>query len=620
MKERKQNLIITYLKRKSFCHFTFIEVLIVMVILTILVGCVSAHVEQKNYKATEKGKVIMGKKRYIDLMEKVLSAYTIEHIDRYYNDVKTGGLKEHGFPRLTANIGILLAHGRRTDLKNRLEQMMDLCCDEMSSHKNCANDFSVKEIIFAIMELEKNKTFPQKQIDGWKEKFKKIRVEKCYDEFAIKEDDKVFNWAAFTMLSEWIRYHFKLAPENMQFIDLQAATQLQWVDENGMYRDPNNPMLYDLVSRGLFSALLHFGYRGKYFERWDRELKKAGLLTLKMVSVTGEIPYGGRSSQFLHNEAYFAIVLEHEASRYARQGDLKTAGQFKDIARRALDNIDSWLEFQPINHVKNHFPRDTKYGCEKYAYFDKYMITTASNLYVAYLLCNENIPVGEFNDLTGDSWQTSDHFHKLFLRAGNYFAEYDYKADYHHEASGLGRLHRKDAPSVICLSTPGTDTPGYAINAGDAVSFAIVPEILEKDKWLSGTAREVVHKIKNHSAQDRFAQAEISCIWPEKREIKSVYRLSEEGLQIELEGQGSIGLMLPAFQFDGANKSQIENSGKTLTIKYQNWICRYQTENGTIRDISRTGYNRNGHYRLFRAEGKDRLSVKIDIYPASNKK
>ncbi|MBQ6596267.1 MAG: hypothetical protein IJH79_01830, partial [Lentisphaeria bacterium] len=75
----------------------------------------------------------MEKERYIDIMEKVLSAYTTEHIDRYYNDVKTGGLKEHGFPRLTADIGILIAHGRRTDLKERLAQMMDLCCDEMSS-------------------------------------------------------------------------------------------------------------------------------------------------------------------------------------------------------------------------------------------------------------------------------------------------------------------------------------------------------------------------------------------------------------------------------------------------------------------------------------------------------
>ena len=57
------------------------------------------------------------KEKYIALMEKVLSAYSDEHIQRYLNDVKENGLTEHGFPRLTANIGILIAHGRRKDLQ-----------------------------------------------------------------------------------------------------------------------------------------------------------------------------------------------------------------------------------------------------------------------------------------------------------------------------------------------------------------------------------------------------------------------------------------------------------------------------------------------------------------------
>ena len=68
------------------------------------------------------------KERYIALMEKALSAYTDEHILRYFNDVKTNGLKEHGFPRLTANIGILIAHGKRTYLLPTFIEMMSVCC------------------------------------------------------------------------------------------------------------------------------------------------------------------------------------------------------------------------------------------------------------------------------------------------------------------------------------------------------------------------------------------------------------------------------------------------------------------------------------------------------------
>jgi len=56
------------------------------------------------------------KERYIALMEKTLCAYTNEHIERYFLSVKKDGLKEHGFPRLTANIGILIANGKRHDL------------------------------------------------------------------------------------------------------------------------------------------------------------------------------------------------------------------------------------------------------------------------------------------------------------------------------------------------------------------------------------------------------------------------------------------------------------------------------------------------------------------------
>lgn len=50
---------------------------------------------------------------YLDIMEKALSAYTEEGIREYIDTVKRDGLTEHGFPRLGANIGILMAHGRQ---------------------------------------------------------------------------------------------------------------------------------------------------------------------------------------------------------------------------------------------------------------------------------------------------------------------------------------------------------------------------------------------------------------------------------------------------------------------------------------------------------------------------
>lgn len=559
----------------------------------------------------------MKDQRYIELMEQVLSAYSNEEIDRYYNDVKTGGLKEHGFPRLTANIGILIAHGKRCDLTKRFTEMMDLCCDEIPKLKNAANEFSIKEVIFSFLELEEKKTLPQAQIDKWKEKLKSVTVENCYRVYAAAPDSPVHNWAAFAMVSEWMRYYIGAAPEDTLFIENQAASQWQWVEENGMYRDPNEPMVYDLVTRGLFALLFHFGYRGRHFEKWDDALKRAGLLTLKMLSVTGEIPYGGRSNQFLHNEAHGALILEYEASRYAKLGDMEKASRFRGAARRSLDHLSAWLEERPITHIKNAFPRESKYGCEGYAYFDKYMITAASFLYVAYLFSDDTIPGREPDDLSGESWQSSDHFHKLFLRAGEYFAEYDYRADYHYDASGWGRLHRKGAPGALCLSTPGTHTPVYAVDAEDLVPFAIVPEIQTEGVWLSGAAPEAVHKIENHGAQGESAFAQISCIWPGGEKIESSSLLDKDGLQLTVSGKNNekAGLMIPLFAFDGRESTRIICTETVLSVTWRRWVCRYELEKGSFSDTEKTGYNRNGHYRLFRAAGDGGVKLRVRIFP-----
>ncbi|MBO5644863.1 MAG: hypothetical protein J6S90_06415, partial [Lentisphaeria bacterium] len=84
-------------------------------------------------------------------------------------------------------------------------------------------------------------------------------------------------------------------------------------------------------------------------------MENTGLPTLNMLSVTGEIPAGGRSNQFLHNEAMTASLLEFYANWYFSKGDKHTAGMFRAAAIRALQNIASNLENKPITHIKNRF-------------------------------------------------------------------------------------------------------------------------------------------------------------------------------------------------------------------------------------------------------------------------
>ena len=133
--------------------------------------------------------------------------------------------------------------------------------------------------------------------------------------------------------------------------------QMQWFDENGMYQDDkrqvnHQPIMYDIATRGLCCLLLRFGYNGKYREEIDGYVKNAARLSLQMQSPVGEIPFGGRSNQYLLCEGWQAQIFEFEDNRYASEGDIKTASLFKKRkdfrswqdrcqAQRTLQNVYS---------------------------------------------------------------------------------------------------------------------------------------------------------------------------------------------------------------------------------------------------------------------------------------
>ncbi len=575
--------------------------------------------EEENpiYMEVEEEFSMSNKKRYIDLMERTLEAYSYEHIEAYFKAVKEKGLSEHGFPRLTANIGILIAHGRKQELLPIFLQMMDFCCENIPRVK-AANDFSVKEIIFCIMALEDwNSENPEnisaEHIRYWKQQLQTIVPHSCYTHYALTPQDQVYNWALFTGVSEYMRTITGLG-DTKDFIDLQLASQLQWMDENGMYRDqPNEPMVYDLVSRGLFSILLHFGYRGKYYNEIDRYLRKAGVLTLKMQSVTGEAPFGGRSNQFLHNEAHLSVVCEFEACRYAKEGNYELAGQFKAAVSKALENIEGWLSCRPVSHIKNRFSIDSKYGCEWYAYFDKYMITTASFLYAAYLICDDTIPK------TVPVWEaphtlcTSDDFHKIFMNAGGYFLEFDTRADMHYDASGLGRVHKNGAPSAICLSVPCCANPNYELNLEETVNISLCPGYIQNGETFFAADTGSCYKLIGLSHSDTMASVAFQVTLPNEQNISANYTVDVFGVQINVSGEGEVVHMLPAFVYDGEVTSKIKADTNHLTVTYKGYCCKYTTD-GEIVDSGKMGGNRNGHYRMHYAKAVTTLSVTIEIF------
>lgn len=562
----------------------------------------------------------MLKSHYIDVMERVLSAYTDEHIHRYFKDVKENGLTEHGFPRLTADIGILIAHGKRRDLLPVFLEMMEFCCKTIPCVK-AANDFSVREIISCLWEIEASGVVECETTARWREYLAAIEPTDCYDKFATSVTDDVRNWALFTAVSEFYRNQAGLCDTN-EFVELQLEQQLQWFDENGMYMDKlhvdnHQPIVYDLVPRGLMALLLNQGYRGRYREIINETIKRAALLTLEMQSPTGEVPFGGRSNQFLHNEAWLCILFEFEAKRYNSMGDRKMTARFKAASNKALANIELWLDKQPIRHIKNRFPTETKYGCEGYAYFDKYMITVASMLHGAYQICDDTITADAYTERFEPCvFATSVHFHKLFLKSGGYGVEFDLNADPHYDANGLGRVHREGAPSAICLSCPCPKEPAYTVDIDDPQAFSACSAIVENGNWKLAADNDVKISVQKLEEQKGHAFAELLTAFPNDKSVKEAYTVSERGVSVMLESEGEIGFALPAFIFDGEKQTEILPEKQTLTILYEGWTCRYITS-GEIINLNKTAANRNGHYGMYLAKGKDKLSVEICIEKCS---
>nr|MBQ4317686.1 hypothetical protein [Clostridia bacterium] len=552
--------------------------------------------------------------KYLNLMEKVLSAYTVEHIESYFDEVKIKGLTEHGFPRLTSNIGILIANGRRCELRPLFVEMMDFCCKSIPNVK-AANDFSVREIICCIKEFEKNNAATMYELYRWKNYLATINPETCYNVYAKTPEDKVRNWALFTGVSEFFRYKLGLC-DTMEFIEVQIASQLKWLDENGMYSDNgaslnHQPMVYDLVARGLFTVLLGAGYRGRYYDEIDACLKKSALCSLKMQSVTGELAFGGRSNQFIHNEAWLASIFEYEVVRYQKLGDSELAGKFKAAANRALEPAAYWLAKTPISHVKNRYPFDKGYGCEKYAYFNKYMITAASFFYTAHMFCDSSIEALEFDD-SPFVWSTSEFFHKIFARAGGYSLEFDTDGDQHYDASGLGRVHKYGAPSAVCMSLPCPTQLNYRIDIENPMPLSLCPGIKRNGEWLFASGEDCTYETLKTESTETSAYIKLNCTFGEKGSAVSEYTVDENGVEIKVSGDGEIAFMLPAFDFDGAEHTVITHNGNTLVISYDGWECRYTTD-GSITGTGMKAANRSGHYLIFYAASTDSLCVKISI-------
>ena len=547
---------------------------------------------------------------YLDFMEAAVRAYPDERLYSYCDECERDGVQEHGFPRLAANLSVLVANGRFTEQIGLAQKMMDVACRDAKKGKmppkSGGNEFSVKELSIALVELEKSGVFPKAVTDNWRSSLAAVNAERCYSAVKYPQDDIVaWNWAVFCAASEQSRICRGLGGD-AGLVERFVSDQLRWFDSNGMYRDPSQPMVYDLVTRLQFAEILDDGFSGPSRCELERLMDISAEPTLKQLSACGEIPYGGRSNQFLHNNAFYCALCEWYAVRYFRKGNVSKAAEFRRAALESANAMRTWLDEKPVNHVKNRYLRETgkgvfsekaDVGCERYAYFDKYMITMGSWAMLGWYFADETIPAAAYVPEKPEVFLASPTFHSVIMRAGEYSAQFDYNANERYDCNGLGRIHRRGAPAEICLSTPCAKEPTYAISSPNDTSLAIRPAVSEKARWsIEHEARTATYAYTKWKVGD----VDWEC------------RLSGDGMELKLLGQGKLAMDIPAFEFDGKYSTGIIIEEKSLSVAYRGWVCRYRT-NGRIEHSGKSVHNRNGRYAAFRAIGSEELKVWIEI-------
>ncbi len=512
---------------------------------------------------------------YLDLAEIAVGAYDGARMEAYVREAETAGVQEHGFPRLAANLGQLVAAGRMSGRRAILERMLTVACSCAKRGpmppKSGGNEFSVRELVSAVVALEKAGPFPPEKVAAWKADLAAVDARACYTSATCGlGQPEGRNWPLFGAASEQSRIRHGLGGDP-KHVEAWVADQLRHFDRNGMYRDPHEPAVYDFIGRICYMATLHCGYGGPWRAKVEEELVASAEPTLAMLSVCGEIPYGGRSNQFLHNNTMYAALAEWYAAHFARRGDAERAARFRSAAARAVAALEPWVTGGRAFHVKNRFPAPETggarnvgqkwFGCEDYAYFDKYMVTMGSWAVLAHEFSQGRPLPDPPAPPAPSTFATSEHFHWKFAQSRNYTVQEDWNANANYDATGIGRIHRRGAPPAICLSTPFAERPGYCIgverNPGPLAIAAV-----------GG---------------------------------KMTYEVSDWGVKIRVT-EGT--LTLPAFEFDGETETRVELGERLVKVSYRGWTCRYAVRGGTFVDTGLKYFNRNGRYRRVDCVGK----------------
>lgn len=550
---------------------------------------------------------------YLDTLELSLDAYPEELLRKRLAADGQTRLDLHSYSRILTVVACLIHGGRRLHLVPLWVQMMTDCCTEIITiEKDYPADFAIKEIMFAYYMMLETGRLQEEHVQRWDSLLREMSPSQHYKSVARNQAsvDKLHNINIYNMVGEFLREKRGLT-DVASYFDQHWPIQLGRFDEaTGMYKDPGCPMLYDLTTRCHIQLMLGLGYEGKYAEQLDGYLQKGGLTTLYTQSAAYEFAYGGRSNQFLFNEALIAVNAEFEAVRYDRLHNRALAGAFKRSAHLAVSSITRWLTQEPPRHIKNMYPVASKHGTEEYGYYDKYMITMGAFLAIAYWFADDAIQEATCPaEAGGYVWQAPACFHQIFANAGGYSLQIDTSANANYDATGLGRFHKRGAPTELALSTPLTSGNHYVIRPGlERIAGAIGPgwrSVGESIQYLAACSNlnhdlTILHESVDHVHFNVTYTGEglIGCV-----AVVETYELDASGLRLGFELLGSkhdeIHIRIPLLSDNGEERTTIEENEGVIRVALGEYTYLVNTSADSEIAISDTCYgNRNGAYRM----------------------
>ena len=527
--------------------------------------------------------------------------------------------------RFASSCAVLIYFGRCRDLLDKLYLVMDYCCSGLNKPDSVdrSSNFWMRELATAFDCLKK--IAPADRLEYWKNELAKVVPEKNYIFVSpdIEERKKFHNWAVYSSAGESMRESYGIGGGDFlwgnAFFDAYMEHQMWRFNEYGMYRDPGDPFTYDITTRLQIEAAFFAGYNGKWAEVLREKLDKAMLPTLLFTAPGGEVPFGGRSSQFYFQEGIISALCECAAKR-SKAAEPRLAGAYKRQAYLSAEAVADGIlrDDGRLFHIRNRFSPETRHGCDIYGHYSVYSLFAGSVFALAALFADDGIvPLAAPSEIGNFSFAVTENFYKGFANGNGNFLEFDLKADLNYDSSGLGRIFMRDMPFGLLPAAPFTVENHFCIAPGQKVNehcYSIAPEWFGNDGQYYRLAEFAEKSASFREIASNIVEVVYENCGTAVKYIADLTKCGELTLEITVSGDVRESFMIvPVLQYDGEKSPvlNLSNNGFDAVFADSKLNC---ISNGTDCSICGTAVNRNGIYNLLKIKmtgGRIKLHFKV---------